>query len=40
MMKAYNKIAKIEIAANRKTLERLEASRTNIVNVVVTPGGE
>ena len=31
--------AVIELAAKRKTLERLEASRTNVVDVVVTPQG-
>lgn len=29
--------ATIEIAAKKKTLERLEASRTNVVEVIVTP---
>lgn len=36
MMKAY-RIATIEISAKRKTLERLEASKTNIVNIIITP---
>lgn len=29
--------ATIEIAAKKKTLERLEASRTNTVNIIITP---